>query len=54
MLTSSAFDFECGGSRCGLAIGVCGSGELHVMGCVFSLPEDRRDAAERSVKLFEP
>lgn len=23
------------------------------MGCVFSLPEDRRDAAERSVKVFD-
>lgn len=25
---------------------------LHAMGCAFSLPEDRRDAAERSVKVF--
>lgn len=54
MLTFSAFDFERGGSRRGLASGVCGSGELHAMGCVFSLPEDRRDAAERSVREFEP
>lgn len=26
---------------------------LHAMGCAFSLPEDRRDAAERSVKVFD-
>lgn len=26
---------------------------LHAMGCAFSLPEDRRDAAERSVKVLD-
>lgn len=26
---------------------------LHVMGCVFSLPEDRRDAAQRLVKCLQ-
>lgn len=53
VLTFSAFDLDCGGSRRGIASGASGSGELHVMGCVFSLPEDRRDAAERSVKVCD-
>lgn len=48
--------FECGGSRCGLGRGASGSGSvtgLHAMGCVFSLPEHKRDAPERSVKVSD-